>query len=318
MKTKRSPFTMTLAIGVIFLLLSACGSGPKTAEEPAAPPASVKGVIATVDRYGNIATDLSVDTLTQAGFELGDIVRLEAGTFNGEVPLVTTYADVQRGDALVRLNANGGVDLAINYGNFAQTNEAEVDMPVTITLVNKGGYKTELEIRNLTRTNNRADYASDAVFANFRDAKAGGIPANVLFRSCQPALGDERAPYAARLAEQARITTVINLSDTPAELATRAAAVPWYQTFVTRNNIVALGMGVDYKAPDFAAKLKTGLEFMLAHNAPYLVHCNEGKDRAGITVALLQALMGASPDDIVADYMISYANYYGVAKGEAR
>jgi protein tyrosine/serine phosphatase len=77
-------------------------------------------------------------------------------------------------------------------------------------------------------------------------------------------------------------------------------------------------MGVDYISPEFQAKLKAGLQFMLNHNAPYLVHCNEGKDRAGVIAALLEALMGASPEEIVDDYMASYVNYYGFVKGEER
>ena len=54
---------------------------------------------------------------------------------------------------------------------------------------------------------------------------------------------------------------------------------------------------------------------MLSNEPPYLVHCNEGKDRAGMTIALLEALSGATMDEIIADYMESYENYYGVEKG---
>jgi protein tyrosine/serine phosphatase len=293
-----------------------CGSisAPAFAQQALGP---LSGVIAGVDRYGNVRTSLSAEAFRQAGFELGDLLRLETGTFKGELPLVTTYADVQRGDPLVRVN-NGAAEISISYGNFSQTHAAAEGVSVTFTLASKGAYKAELEIRNLKRTDERADYSSDAVFANFREARLGGIPANILYRSCHPALGDARAPYAARLSEQAGIVTVIDLADTPAELSERAASAPWYKTVIDSGNIIALGMGVDYKSPDFAVKLKAGLEFMLTHNPPYLVHCNEGKDRAGVTVALLGALMGASPAEIVDDYMLSYVNYYGVKKGEER
>ena len=53
---------------------------------------------------------------------------------------------------------------------------------------------------------------------------------------------------------------------------------------------------------------------MIAGEAPYLVHCNEGKDRAGFTSALLECLMGASAEEVVADYMETYVNYYGLEK----
>ena len=71
-------------------------------------------------------------------------------------------------------------------------------------------------------------------------------------------------------------------------------------------------MGVDFFAPDFTEKLAAGLRFMISNEPPYLVHCNEGKDRAGMTIALLEALSGATMDEIIADYMESYENYYGV------
>ena len=327
--------TLLLIGALVFILVPACKSGPAPAVQgsivtasspgdtvqtaaPQNPPIpSLTGIIVTVDKYGNVHTDISATAIAAAGLELGDMLRLQAGTFDGELPLVNAYADVQRGDPLVRVS-DDTAELSISYGNFSEKNAAPEGTPVSITLVSKGAYKQELELRNLTKSENRNDYASDVVFANYREVKMGGIPANILYRSCHPALGDARAPYAARLAEQAGITTVINLADTPEELIQHAASVPWYQNFITQGNIIALGMGVDYTSPDFSTKLRAGLQFMLNHNAPYLIHCNEGKDRAGVTAALLEALMGATPDEIVDDYMMSYVNYYGFAKGEER
>ncbi|MCR4920515.1 MAG: tyrosine-protein phosphatase [Bacteroidaceae bacterium] len=46
--------------------------------------------------------------------------------------------------------------------------------------------------------------------------------------------------------------------------------------------------------------------------APYLVHCLEGKDRTGYVCALLEGLCGASYEEIVADYLATYNNYYRV------
>jgi len=51
--------------------------------------------------------------------------------------------------------------------------------------------------------------------------------------------------------------------------------------------------------------------FIIANDGPYLIHCTEGKDRAGFVSAVLEALMGADLQEIVADYMKSYENYYG-------
>ena len=57
---------------------------------------------------------------------------------------------------------------------------------------------------------------------------------------------------------------------------------------------------------------------MIANEGPYLIHCTEGKDRAGFVSMLLEALMGGKKDEIVNDYMLSFENYYGVEHGSDR
>lgn len=48
------------------------------------------------------------------------------------------------------------------------------------------------------------------------------------------------------------------------------------------------------------------------HPAPYVVHCTEGKDRTGYVCALLEALAGATYDEIVDDYLVTYGNYFHI------
>ena len=51
---------------------------------------------------------------------------------------------------------------------------------------------------------------------------------------------------------------------------------------------------------------------MLSHDGPYLIHCVEGKDRTGFVCMVLECLAGASYQEIIDDYMITYDNYYGI------
>ena len=53
---------------------------------------------------------------------------------------------------------------------------------------------------------------------------------------------------------------------------------------------------------------------MTEHSGPCLIHCVEGKDRTGFVCALMLALAGASAQEIIDDYMITYYNYYGITK----
>jgi len=74
-------------------------------------------------------------------------------------------------------------------------------------------------------------------------------------------------------------------------------------------------MAIDFASGDFAAGIVKGFSFLAEGNTPYLVHCLEGKDRTGFAIMVLEALMGWNEAQIVADYMQTYTNYYGVEPG---
>ncbi len=292
--------TQTINVGIGFLEETFNG-----ALEPA--------YAASVSKYGNVTTTLPVDLFDGAGYAVGDILKITVGDQTIEAPYGTAYANVDNGSVIVLPDASTGtVAIAINMGNFASTYNVTADTPIVFAMGEKEGYLEEYEIRNIDslRTNDRADYASDEVFANFRPVVMGDIAEGVLFRSSSPVnpeLG--RNTYADALVEKAGVKTAINLADSQEELAAyEGYADSYYATL----NVVALDMGVDFAAEDFNAKLKTGLEFLIANEGPYVIHCNEGKDRAGFTAALLEAVCGASVGEIVEDYMRSYENYYHV------
>ena len=63
---------------------------------------------------------------------------------------------------------------------------------------------------------------------------------------------------------------------------------------------------------DYNKRLIEALKQLPLMPAPYLVHCMEGKDRTRYVCALLEGLCGASYDEIVADYLTTYDNFYKV------
>ncbi len=285
--------------------------------------ASTSGVVTVVDKYGNITLDLRVQNLLNAGFEFGDNLIVKIGEHEIEAPFVTAYSDVDNGSELVRgPNGTGirNIIIAINMGNFAETYKVKEGDKVSFELKEKGGYLTEWEIRQLDRSNNREDYASDVIFANFRNVTTGNIAPGVYYRSSSPVNNElGRAAYADALAKEAGIKTVVNLADSKEELESYFEEEdfnsPYYKSLYEEGNVILLDMGVDFKSDEFKQKLKTGLEFMIERDGPYLVHCTEGKDRAGFVAGLLEALMGSTVDEIKEDYMITYMNYYGVEYG---
>ncbi|MCQ2794673.1 MAG: tyrosine-protein phosphatase [Bacilli bacterium] len=46
----------------------------------------------------------------------------------------------------------------------------------------------------------------------------------------------------------------------------------------------------------------------------FYIHCNEGKDRTGFIIMVLEALAGVSLKDILSDYMLTFKNYYNITE----
>jgi len=239
----------------------------------------------------------------------------------------------------VVIDEEAGADnviLAINMGNLAsaagiaekETIDEEpgyrwnalTDGPVTVhfSMKQPAGYLNEFLLRHLVRTNVRTDYAhlSDEQFANVRVVSTSGMGEKVLYRSSSPInpeLG--RSNYADAALKEAGVHTIVNLADS-------TSVMQAYEGFGASSyagcSVIGLNLAIDFTEASFRDGLAKGLRFMAANEGPYLVHCTEGKDRAGFVSAVLECLMGASADEVVTDYMTTYLNYYGVEEGSAQ
>lgn len=328
-KTSRTILSFLL---VLPLLLSTACSGPaKTTEEQTY-------TVAEIQKYGNLILSVTGTDFMAEGYTYGDIITAEINGNSYDMPVGSNYSDVDDGEMTCRIaideeeNANH-VILAINMGDLTTTTgiatKAEIEespgfrwdynegieepVEVTISMKTQGGYYKEYIMRQLQRSNERADYThlSNAEFANFRPITTTGMGEGKLYRSSSP-INPEigRNSYADAEVQAAGIRTIINLADNAASME---AYEGFADTYYSTCNIIGLNLGIDPDSDDFRSSLADGMRFLAAEQeGPYLLHCNEGKDRAGFTSALLECLMGASPEEVVADYMTTYYNYYGV------
>ena len=172
-----------------------------------------------------------------------------------------------------------------------------------------------------TRTNNREDYSDDQSYANYREVNIGNIRQNWLYRSSSPVNnGLNRSAYVLKLMEDDQIKTIIDLADNDEEikqfLADTALDLSYYQKIYDSGDVAMIDLGVEYLAYDFDQGMIKALRFMISHPGPYLIHCNEGKDRTGYLLIIIEGLMDAAYDQIAADYMHSYVNYYFLKEDE--
>ena len=295
---------------IALTLLLALAAGTATAEE-----VSVTGHVAEIEKYGHARLDITIADFNGAGFALGDIVTVTAGDFTGDMPYLNGYY-VDRGEPMLRAYpGHTNIALCVNYGKFAEAAGVGVGDTVTITLREKAGALTLQEISNLEYSNDRADAPSDEAFANFRAIKEGR-----LYRSASPVDNQYgRAACADRLIREARVRTVMNLANTEEEIESCFAredfASPYYMKLYLADRVIVLGLPINFDSAEFGEGIVKGFTFLANEEPPYLVHCMEGKDRAGFAAMLLEMLMGWSEDQMVADYMISYTNYYGIQPG---
>ena len=305
---------------LLALILSLCLAAALAGAEEAP---AVTARVLEVEKYGHALLDMTIEDFEAAGFALGDVVTVAAGSFEGDMPYLNGYY-VDRGETLLRAYpGQTNIAVCINYGKFAETAGVEAGSEVTIRLKEKAGALALQEINNLVYTDVRGDYPSDEAFANYRPVALGGIAEGRLYRSASPVNPKyQRTAYAYRFFQASGIRAVMNLANTEAELAEYFAqpdfAYAGYQALHEEGFVIALGLPADFAADDFVAGIVRGLTFLSQCEPPYLVHCTEGKDRAGYACMMIEALMGASYEEITADYMQSFVNYYGVEPGSEK
>lgn len=317
---KKIIYRLSALVLILVVMLSGCA---KTVETTAH--------VAEIAKYGNLILDITGAELFNQGYEYGDVLEVRVAGRTVEVPLCSNYSDVDNGVAVLRAASDDSpLVLAINMSDFATTYGIaaksaieeepgyewdyliQAPVEIKITMKQEGGYRDQWLVHQLVGSVERSDYAhlSDEAFANFRVIDTTGMGAGKLYRSSSPinpAIG--RSTYADKAARDAGIRTVINLADpsnvyeTPEDSYYRSCQVTY------------LNLGMDPLAEDFKAGLAQGMRSIISGEAPYLIHCNEGKDRAGFVSAVLECLMGATADEVVDDYMETFFNYYGVEKG---
>ena len=327
-----------LLVLALFMMVSCATKAltePVVVEEAKTLDSSVKDI----QKYGNLVLSITKSDKDSIGAEYGDVFTVDLGDQVLEAPYCTSYSDVEIGDLVLR-NDGDGIILAINMGDFASSygiatkvsnpdktyqwvfeeGKKLEDITLSLILTGKGEYRDQYLIHQLSRTNEREDYSSDAVFANFREIVGGNLGSGALFRSSSPVNNEiGRAKYADELVSLNNIKSVMNLADSRETIEgyfkEEDFASPYYKSLYENGQVIALNMGVSFKTREFQNGLVEGLTFLSKNEGPYLVHCNEGKDRAGFTSALLSSLMGLTYDEIASDYMTSYENYYHVEKG---
>ena len=268
-------------------------------------PALAEGEITVteIQKYGNLVLSQRGSDFLNQGYAYSDIVTAAINGADYEMPVGSNYSDVDQGTMICRVvikedTQEDCVILAINMGDLATTSgiavkekieadpgyvwhyQVEEPVAVTIAMKEKGGYYDQYLIHQLTRSEDRASYPdlTDEQFANFRAVTTTGMGENKLYRSSSPVNPEiNRSKEADAAAAAAGVKTFVNLADNE---ETMKGYEGFADSYYAGQAVICLNLGVDFAADEFKAGLAQGVRFIARNEGPYLVHCNEGKDRA--------------------------------------
>lgn len=287
----------------------------------------ISGYVVEINGYGQPVPNFTPEEMKQAGFEYTDLINITIGneTVIDSIPFLTSYNETGFLDpTFVDYNAKGtDYGFGLLGGNFSRIIGGKTGDQITMTLAKKDGYKDMYEILKSVYPDERRSGETAEEYANFRMINTSGIADGIIYRSSNPlncTSNPGRYRVVDSLAQEKGIKTEIDLADTEASIekymATEGYASTYCPQLYREGNVLPCGLSADFFGEDFKKKVGDAIKFMIAHEPPYLIHCNEGKDRCGFVSLILEALAGADIEEIRNDYMVTMLNFYKISYGD--
>lgn len=307
---------MMLAVACVLSL-----GGCKQKESASKSSVEVTSSVIRDTKYNSATVSLSSEEFENAGFKLGDScdIKFENGYTIYDVPFYNGYYVKNNEPVIVAYP--GFANISITYNNMGIWDVAKLteEEKVTIRLNEQGKYSAIQEALGQKYSFEYEDYGSSEEFCNFRALTGGALKKDFLFRGTSPVDNSRgRAPYTDKLLKEYGIEFVVDLADSEEDMqgyiADENFDSPYAKALYESGQIALLNMGSAYQSEEYMQKVADGMKAMLKTKGPIYLHCMEGKDRTGFVCVLVEALAGASYEEMCNDYMKTYENYYSVSK----
>ena len=318
---RKNTFRIIAALLILTLLMGLTSCGTAGSEGSDRDVETLTATVAKDSKFDSAVLSLRAEDFSEAGFAFGDsfYVEFSNGYSLTDVPYYNGYYVKTGEPVIVAYPKNEYVLVANNNRDLWTPAGLEDGDRVEITLTTAGKYKATYEALGQSYSTDRKDYESDEAFANFRAMSGGNLKENFLYRGASPVDNSRnRAAASDALAEQAGITCIIDLADSEADMkeyiSSEDFSSEYTKSLYEEGRVALLAMGANYDSDEYKESVAIGMRHLLKYGGPAYIHCMEGKDRTGFVCLLIEALMGADYDEMCADYMTTYENYYGITE----
>lgn len=267
--------------------------------------------------------NISIEEFNKLGFSLGDScdVKFSNGYELNDIPYFDGYYVKNGKPLVVAYPASKNISITLNNVGIWDTAKLDDKCTVTISLNEEKKYLSTQEALGQTYSLNRDEYSSDEEFSNFRALTGGSLKENLIYRGASPVDNSRnRAKITDSLLEKNKITSIVDLADSKDDMnkyfAEEDFSSEYTKELYEEGKVITLSMGSSYQSDAYKQSVVKGFKHMLSTEGKYYVHCMEGKDRTGFVCVLIEVLAGASYDEMRADYMQTYKNYYKIGEKE--
>ena len=236
----------------------------------------LKGKISSYNEFGAAMLDFTEADMTKAGFTLGDVISI---TIDGKKEIVMPYYD--------GFYTRNGEFLCVAYPTYPSICFTANNIGVPKELTGLEGHEVIVRMKE----------------------KGGRIDVQ---RALSMKYSNDRETYTNISDAEFANARTVSAGNIPGGILYRSSS-PFCDDI---QRAYYVSKKADPTADDYNNRLIDALKQLPSHPAPYVVHCMEGKDRTGYVCALLEGLCGATYEEIVADYLVTYSNYYNISPVE--
>ncbi|MCQ2183383.1 MAG: tyrosine-protein phosphatase [Bacteroidales bacterium] len=326
-----------LVILTALTFFQACGkSNGKDTTDPESIIVPIDGVDVITD-FGDIILPLPAEKLLSAGYSYSDMLDVEILGKHYDIPMISDFSLLEAGRAAMVVKKGNNAQIGILIGLFASrcriadysiSEKSElvwksregVSFPlnITISLKERRGYKDVYDVMSQSRIDKFVPGTqAEEQFCNFRDiggsfGSGGGIAKGIVYRGASPIDNTYgRSDLCDKMMTKYKIRSVVNLTDT----FEKATSYDKYQGSAYSGLNVSYCKFTNLETDISREAIAKAIRYIITSEPPIYVHCQEGKDRTGVFIALLEGFMGADGQEILDDDMMSFINYFHISKG---